>query len=133
MSGATQRNTKQREAIAELLRSHDVFFTAQEIHQRLQRAQVKIGLSTVYRLLSGMVAAGEIDSVVRSDGQTLYRACSEEHHHHLRCRACGKAVEITVAEIESFSKKLGKQHGFTKLQHIIEISGLCKMCSQSNN
>jgi len=133
MSNTVQRNTKQRIAIAKLLEANPVFYSAQDVHDILATSQVKIGLSTVYRILNQMVTVHEVDIVVLDDGQTLYRRCSTEHHHHLRCRKCGKAVELMLDDVESFAKKIGKQHAFTKIEHTIEISGICAKCSKTHD
>ena len=125
-----QRNTKQRDAIATLLRTNPAFYSAQDLHANLTAQKIQIGLSTVYRILSQMVTAHEVDVVVLEDGQALYRLCSTEHHHHVRCRSCGRADEITVDELERIAKKIGKQHGFTNIEHTIEISGLCDACAK---
>lgn len=130
MANTVQRNTKQREAIATLLQANTAFYSAQDIHEILAKSKVKIGLSTVYRILNNMVTSYEVDVIVLDDGQTLYRRCSTEHHHHLRCRECGKAVELTLDDVEVFAKKVGKQNGFTAIEHTIEISGVCADCNK---
>src|SRR5699024_9136283 len=54
-----------------------------------------IGLATGYRILQALAEAGEVDVVRTGDGEALYRLCrSTEHHHHLLCRRCGRAVEL---------------------------------------
>ena len=124
-----QRNTRQREAIATLLQTNPAFYSAQDLHAILETQEVKIGLSTVYRILSQMVTSREVDVVVLADGQALYRLCSEQHHHHIRCRNCGNAIEITLDEIENLAKKIGQQHGFIDIEHTIEMSGICERCA----
>ena len=34
------------------------------------------------------------------DGETVYRKCSDHHHHHLVCRECGTTVEIAGPTVE---------------------------------
>src|SRR5690606_30346452 len=92
----TPRVTRQRTAIREALAEADEFGSAQRWHESLSRAGESIGLATVYRNLQALAETGEVDAVMTDDGQSLYRLCGDQggHHHHLRCRVCGAAVEI---------------------------------------
>ena len=92
---ATQRLTKQRKAITEALSSQENFRSAQEIHALLTVNGDAIGLSTVYRNLTEMFEARDVDMIIGVDGESQYRLCSASHHHHLTCTECGLAIEIT--------------------------------------
>ena len=94
MTGAV-RSTRQRAAIADLLNETDGFRSAQELHDELRRRGQGIGLTTVYRTLQSMATTGSVDTLRTDTGESVYRRCSEEHHHHLVCRACGATVEST--------------------------------------
>jgi Fur family ferric uptake transcriptional regulator len=124
------RSTRQRAAIAALLDESDSFLSAQEIHHLLRRGDRKVGLTTVYRNLQAMAERGELDVVRRGDGEAIYRKCETgEHHHHLVCRSCGFSVEIENDEVERWTKKSARRHGFTEITHDLEIFGLCARCS----
>lgn len=129
MTGAV-RSTKQRAAIAALLDNLDEFRSAQELHDELRRRGEGIGLTTVYRTLQSMAAAGQVDSLRTDSGESLYRRCSEQHHHHhLVCRQCGATVEVAGSEVESWATETAAAHGFTEVSHTIEIFGVCGRCS----
>lgn len=123
-----QRSTRQRELIEGIVRSLDSFQSAQHIHQQLQLAGKRVGLATVYRTLATMAAAEQLDSIT-IDGELRYRGCSSSHHHHIRCRNCGRTVEISADGIEHWADEVARQHGFTDFGHSIEISGICAECS----
>jgi len=124
------RDTRQKRAVATLLDETDQFTSAQELHARLRAAGERIGLATVYSQLRALAGAGEIDSVRGSSGETLYRRCgSPVHHHHLVCRRCGRTVELDAPELESLAHRLGEEHGFAQLDHVVEITGLCSACA----
>lgn len=132
MTTTPQRRTRQRVTIAEVLGALEEFRTAQDIHDLLRRRGDAVGLATVYRTLQSMAEAGEVDVVRLPDGQASYRACGEathDHHHHLICRSCGRAVEVEFAGVEELITKLAKQHGFTGVDHSIELHGLCADCT----
>lgn len=124
---APQRRTKQRAAVTELLREAKEFQTAQQIHDQLRARGHSIGLATVYRNLQSMAEQGEVD-VVRSGTEATFRSCTDTHHHHLVCRECGKAVEVEGPEVEEWAERVAQEHGFTEVNHVMEIFGLCTEC-----
>lgn len=128
---ATQRLTKQRKAITEALASQENFRSAQEIHALLTVKGAAIGLSTVYRNLTEMFEARDVDMIIGSDGESQYRLCSSNHHHHLTCRKCGLAIEITGEALEVWAKQVGMNNGFTEIGHTLEITGICQSCRGS--
>ena len=123
------RSTKQRAAVASILMTISDFRSAQEIYGLLQETGESIGLSTVYRTLQGMQSSGEVDVVLRADGESMYRRCTDGHHHHLVCRACGHTVEVEGHAVEDWADSVAQKHGFTDVDHTLEIMGLCSACS----
>ena len=81
--GIGVRTTKQRSAVAEMLDASEDFRSAQELHELMRARGQRVGLATVYRTLQALAAAGEVDVILRDDGEAMYRRCSSEHHHHL--------------------------------------------------
>jgi Fur family ferric uptake transcriptional regulator len=128
MNSVPQRQTKQRTAVAALLTEIDEFRSAQQLYDDLRKRGDSVGLTTVYRALQSLTAAGEVDSITSDDGETVYRKCSDAHHHHLVCRKCGKTVEITGPTVESWADEVAKEHGFTEVSHTMELFGLCAHC-----
>ena len=121
-----QRNTRQRSAILEVLADQDEFRTAQQIHEALRDAGASVGLATVYRNLQSMSASGQVDTVSSADGEALYRQCdAAHHHHHLVCRECGATVEFDAPELEAALGQIARAHGFSDIQHTMEVFGLC--------
>jgi Fur family ferric uptake transcriptional regulator len=123
------RSTKQRAAVAAILTTISDFRSAQEIYGLLQDTGESIGLSTVYRTLQGMQSSGEVDVVLRADGESMYRRCTDGHHHHLVCRACGHTEEVEGHAVEDWADSVASKFGFTDVDHTLEIMGLCKVCS----
>src|SRR6202023_3461222 len=94
MNGTSVRSTRQRAAISTLLETLAEFRSAEELHADPPRRGENIGLTTVYRTLQSMAAAGMIDTLRTDTGESVYRRCSEHHHHHLVCRSCGSPIEV---------------------------------------
>ncbi|MBY0440730.1 MAG: transcriptional repressor [Mycobacteriaceae bacterium] len=128
MTGSTARSTRQRVAISTLLDTLDEFCSAQELHDELRRRGENIGLTTVYRTLQSMSAAGLVDTLRIDTGESVYRRCSEHHHHHLVCRSCGSTVEVGDHEVEIWAARVAAEHGFSEVSHTIEIFGTCSSC-----
>lgn len=128
MTGAV-RATRQRAAISALLENLDDFRSAQELHDELRRRGEGIGLTTVYRTLQQMASTGAVDTLRTDTGESVYRLCSDHHHHHLVCRACGSTVEIQGNQVEKWAAEVARKHGYTEVTHTVEIFGLCSRCS----
>jgi Fur family ferric uptake transcriptional regulator len=123
------RSTRQRAAIVDLLGDVDGFRSAQELHDELRRRGHNIGLTTVYRTLQTLAASNLLDTVRTDTGESVYRRCAEaEHHHHLVCRNCGTAVEISGREAEAWAAEVAAAHGFSDVSHTIELFGTCAGC-----
>ena len=108
-----QRSTRQRAAVAEVLQDVDDFRSAQDLHEMLTARGERVGLTTVYRSLQAMAEVGDIDVLVSSDGQSLYRRCGQRsgHHHHLVCRECGLTVEVKGPAVERWTHSIAEQNG----------------------
>ena len=124
-----QRTTRQRVAVAGLLADSGEFRSAQDLHAALRASGASVGLATVYRNLGLMAELGEVDTLVREDGETLYRRCSDMHHHHLVCRQCGRTVEIAGPAVERWANAMAAEHGFSEVSHQLELFGLCAGCA----
>lgn len=124
-----KRNTWQKDAVMHALAEADGFVSAQQLHLKLKQHGSTIGLATVYRTVTALVADGKADVIVGNTGENLYRDCSLEHHHHLMCKECGVTVEIEAKEAERWAAKVAKDNGFTDVSHTIDIFGLCKKCT----
>lgn len=131
MSGTAPavRSTRQRAAISALLENREEFRSAQELHDELRRRGEGIGLTTVYRTLQSMAAAGLVDTLRTDTGESLYRRCSAHHHHHLVCRSCGATVEVQGGQVEKWTAEVASAHGFSDVSHTVEIFGVCAGCA----
>lgn len=128
MTSTGVRSTRQRVAISTLLENLDDFRSAQELHDELRRRGENIGLTTVYRTLQSMATAGLVDTLRTDTGESVYRLCSEHHHHHLVCRNCGSTVEVEGHQVERWATDIATEHGFSEVSHTIEIFGTCADC-----
>ena len=127
-----RRNTRQKAAVLQALAGSEQFLSAQHLHERLQRSGQAIGLTTVYRTVQALAAAGLVDAV-RTDTEQWYRRCSTGHHHHLVCRQCARTEEIEDSQVEQWAAAAASRHGFTALTHTVEVFGLCPDCANEGD
>lgn len=125
------RSTKQRSAVIAALLEVSDFRSAQQLHDLLRQRGEQVGLTTVYRTLQALADLGEVDVIVRDDGESVYRQCSDSHHHHLVCRQCGATVEVEAPDVERWAHFVAEQQGFSAVSHTVEIFGLCARCTHS--
>lgn len=126
------RSTRQRAAVAAALDEVDEFRSAQDLHDVLKHRGDSVGLTTVYRTLQSLADAGEVDVLRTTEGESVYRRCSTgDHHHHLVCRMCGKAVEVEGPAVEQWAETIAAQHGFVNVAHTVEVFGTCAECAST--
>lgn len=130
-STAPLRNTPQREAVRAALAKERGFVSAQRLHEELRAQGSRIGLATVYRSLAALVQTGAADSLQSPEGENLFRSCeTPTHHHHLICRVCGDTRELEAKVVEEWAARVGAEHGFTDIDHVVDLFGVCQSCRE---
>jgi Fur family transcriptional regulator, ferric uptake regulator len=128
---ARGRSTRQKTAVNRALDERQDFVSAQELFAVLKERGEQVSLATVYRVLQQQQQDGLVDVLNPDDGESLYRRCAAQtHHHHLVCRQCGRAVEIEAPAVERWATRIASEHGFTDAEHTVEIYGTCPDCSR---
>jgi Fur family ferric uptake transcriptional regulator len=127
-----QRATRQGDAVREALRTAGGFRSAQDVYAVLRSDGEAVGLSTVYRHLQAFVDGGVVDVIHTPEGEATYRYCGDQrsghHHHHLVCRECGRTEEIEGRAIERWAGDVAHEHGYTQVDHTVELFGVCPPC-----
>jgi Fur family transcriptional regulator, ferric uptake regulator len=125
-----ERSTRQKRALAAVLAESDSFRSAQDLFTELRSRGEDVGLTTVYNQLRTLAESGEVDALRSNDGETLYRRCdTDNHHHHLLCRSCGRTVEVEGPEVERWAEQVARAHDFVDVAHTVEIVGICRSCA----
>lgn len=121
------RLTPQRRVILDILHQGDAHLTADAIFEQVKDRVTGVNRSTVYRTLELMESLG---LVVKAElhGAHVYHHSEEGHHHHLKCRSCGRISELPEKSLESLIHSLRENQGFEPDLHHIVISGLCLDC-----
>lgn len=127
LRGQGVRATAPRRAVvgAALARSRP--FTAQDLIEALPGT----GRATVFRTLELLVRLGVLSrmhGVEAGERCVRYTRCEPQHHHHLRCRSCGRVDEIEITALERQLATAARTRGFHAVTHEVEIAGLCPRC-----
>jgi Fur family ferric uptake transcriptional regulator len=128
-SGRTARVTRQGQAVLDVVVKSENFRSAQDIHAQLRADGEAVGLTTVYRHLQLLTDEGRVDALQTADGELVYRRChSDQHHHHVVCRQCGRGAEVELPDLERWAESTAHALGYSDVTHTVEIFGLCADC-----
>lgn len=125
------RVTGQRVTVLDAMLHEPNDVTAQVLHDRLHAHHPTLGIATVYRTLNALADAGVLDRLHHAHGSTCFRYCGPGHHHHLTCRQCHAVVELRECELGAWAAEIGARHGFTGVQHAVELEGTCEACASA--
>lgn len=125
-------STGKRARILEFLSSDaDRSYTLEEICDAVTDGGQ--GKSTVYRLVSELVAGGDVKRL--SDGRTRHctyqfvgtEGCHE--HLHLKCKGCGRLVHLDDELSHRFERAILNSGGFL-LEEGTMLFGTCRECAE---
>ncbi len=116
--------TKPRIEILKLLEiSEKQHFSAEEIYQELLANDIKVGIATIYRVLTQFVSAGLIMKHNFESDQCVFELDRGEHHDHMVDMKSGRIVEFHDEIIEQRQREIAKEHGFELLDHSLTLYG----------
>src|SRR5262245_51482745 len=79
---AGYRSGGARRTVVEYLSDQNCCLSAQETHERLAAAGVRVGIASVYRVLDLLAAEGLLTRVDLGDGVARYEPARPGGHHH---------------------------------------------------
>ena len=124
--------TLQRSAVIRAITSSQDHLTPSDIYTKACQENPNIGLVTVYRTLEILDKLGLICEVHAGGSCRSYLVRRPiEHHHHLICSGCGKAVDFTDCDLSELEKKLSQETGFEIDSHLLEFHGRCHDCRET--
>ena len=131
--------TKQKEILIDCLSSNkDIHMTAADISDRLKEKGHHLGMSTVYRQLDKLVAAGIVRKfIVDENSSACYQfiggdgECCE--HFHLKCNKCGVLIHTDCTLMKQIAKHMKESHGFEVDPGKTLLYGTCSKCLEKND
>ncbi|WP_216328265.1 Fur family transcriptional regulator [Deinococcus aestuarii] len=123
------RQTRQRQAVIEVLRASREHPDAAWIHGQVRGRLPHVSLGTVYRTLDALVRDGVVVTIERAGQATRYDYKHEgEDHHHAVCRGCGAIFDVD-AEAMPCIPVAALPPGFQVTEVRLEFMGLCPDCT----
>lgn len=121
------RLTKPRQIVFQALKqvAHPLSIT------EIIRACPTVDATSVYRTIDLFSKLGITASVSHGWKQRYELAEPfQPHHHHIRCTACEKLIDIDWPDLEKQIEALSRKYAFTITGHSFELSGLCANCTK---
>ena len=124
--------TDQRKIIAEVIsKSKEAYGESDhpdvdELYNRVSKIDPKISIATVYRTVKLFEEAGILTKHDFKGGKARYESMIESHHDHLIDVKSGEIIEFVDEEIEKLQKKVAEKHGYTLVDHKLELYGIKK-------
>ena len=123
--------TPERKLILKEVFSFHKHFDVEELFLKLRRKDKGISRATIYRTLPLLIESGLIREALRCRDRVYYEhVFGHEHHDHLLCIECGRAIEFKEDRIEKLQDTICKKYGFEPVEHRLGIRGYCKRCQK---
>ncbi len=119
------RNTSQRSAILRVFGRITRPLGPQEVLDAARSDVPGLGIATVYRHLSALVASGTLIAVHLGGEPARYELVGKGHHHHFRCRSCEQVFEVEGCPINADPPV---PEGFLLEGHEVVLHGQCPAC-----
>ena len=125
-----KRMTRTRQAVLAVLESTKYPLSPAELYARLKKQNVAINPVTVYRNLSALKSIGLVRQIkLHQEEQFRYEMKEgREHHHHIRCRSCGKIEDLLLCPLKKLTTMIQRETRFLVGDHSLEFSGWCPKC-----
>lgn len=127
------RQTKQRAAVIEVLRTSRTHPDAAQVHAQVREKLPSVSLGTVYRTLDALVRDGVVSTIERVGQATRYdfRHAGDPHHHAV-CRSCGAIFDVPLSAMPGVPQALLPE-GFQVTDIRLEFMGICPDCKARQN
>ena len=116
------RVTPLRMQLVDMFASSGRWYSVQELGEAAERAGLRPGRATVYRLIEALMHAGLCRAFPRSGRMTRYVFCGPEHHHHMICLECGRVTDVASCKVTA------PDSSFTVEEHSVDFFGRCAAC-----
>lgn len=122
--------TEQRKVITEyIIECQNKFVSAEDILEHMKKNKQDVGLTTIYRFLNRLEKNNNV-RVETKNHTKYYQYVPQENSNHLflKCKNCGKSLDLKCKEFEKINNHIKKEHKF-KLDYNTIIYGICDTCS----
>lgn len=117
--------TGRRKEILNYFHHEDGYRSAKELYEHMESIYEGISYDTVYRNLHLYHELGILESTELNSEKHFRMNCSDHHHHHFICKACGHTKKINVCPMDDIGQTLSN---YQIDDHKFEVYGRCPDC-----
>ena len=125
------RLTPQRLIVLSIIASGDGHMGVDEVFQATKKAYPYMDIATVYRTLHLFKELGVVTEVAIGDRLHFELNDPDGHHHHMVCRACNGAFNLSPHYLVGFRHTLNKEFGFEPDLEHFAVTGVCADCQDA--
>ena len=125
----SQRLTKQKATILEILRSVESHPTAEWLYHEARKKIPGLSLGTVYRNLNQLRDNGEIIELDYGSSQSRFDG-RRDKHYHFSCTKCGCVIDMAMPLIKTIEQKAKSVSDLVVAGYRLEFYGLCLDCQK---
>ena len=124
------RLTPQRLLVLAIVAGGDGHMGVDEIYRQARAAYPYLDLATVYRTLRLFKQVGVVTEVDIDNRLHYELTAPGEKHHHMVCRACHRAINLSPHYLEEFRDTLIREFAFEPDIEHFTVSGYCRYCRE---
>ena len=126
------RLTPQRMLVLSIVADGDGHMGVDEVFRRSKEAYPYMDIATVYRTLHLFKDLGVVTEVAIGDRLHYELTDPSGKHHHMVCRACNGAFNLSPHYLEEFRTTLVREFDFEPDLEHFAITGICSKCRADN-
>jgi Fur family ferric uptake transcriptional regulator len=124
------RLTPQRILVLSAIAEGNGHMGVEEVYLRAKESYPYLDVATVYRTLHLFKKLGVVTEVAIG-GQLRFELTDvDRKHHHMVCKSCGGAFDLSPAYLGELGQALKHQFGFEPDLDNFTVSGHCALCSE---
>jgi Fe2+ or Zn2+ uptake regulation protein len=126
------RLTPQRLIILSAIAEGEGHMNVDEVYRRARLVYPYMDIATVYRTLHLFKRLRLVTEVGMGDRLHYELTDPNARHHHMVCRACGKAFNLSPSYLDEFRTRLSSEFGFEPDLDNFTVTGTCSGCQSIN-
>jgi Fur family ferric uptake transcriptional regulator len=127
MVTASNRKTRQRDALLSVLERAERPLSVAELLEAASKRIEGLGVATVYRAVGALLDDGRIEAVEIPGEPTRYERSDKGHHHHFQCEKCERVFDIAGC-LDNLRKLVPPK--FRVKEHSVMLYGVCATCAR---
>ena len=123
------RITKARKSILGIILSSSAAINANLIYELLEKDDIKIDLSTIYRTLDLLESKKILNKFDLGNNMYNYTISNNSHKHIIECDLCHKRMVIDCP-IPQIEEQIKAKTGITLTESHVYLKGICRECKK---